>query len=299
MEPAQDTTELPATEPPVSPPPEEDSHAIAQQVSAALEEQDIDTVRSLVEPLHEADIADVFHQLDTTERGELATVLGEGFNHDILPHLRPEAVEDVLGAIGVDACAEALTNLETDDAVHVIEEMDEDERTRVLEALEDAEYREELRAGLAFPEDSAGRLMRRALVSVPEYWTVGDTIDHMRQLEDDLPDDFYAVYVTDPRYRPVGTVLLGKIMQNKRAVKIADIMNGDVHPIQSDTDQEEVGHLFRKYGLVEAPVVSMSGRLIGTITVDDVVEVIQEEQEEDFLLSGGVTSDDLESGPFE
>ncbi|MFO0109932.1 MAG: magnesium transporter, partial [Alphaproteobacteria bacterium] len=156
------------------------------------------------------------------------------------------------------------------------------------------DVREEVAQSLTYPEESAGRLMRKALVAVPESWSVGQTIDYLRSQET-LPEQFYLIYTVDGEFRAVGRLLLGQMLQQKREVKLAAIVSSDLYAVTPTTDQEEVAHLFRKYAIVETPVLDETGRLVGTITVDDVVDVIQEEEEEDDLAAGGVRAQDFQS----
>jgi magnesium transporter len=165
------------------------------------------------------------------------------------------------------------------------------EQQEILEGLP-SELRQEVEQGLTYPEESAGRLMRQHLVAVPEHWTVGDTIDFLRA-EEELPENFYVIYAVDETHAPVGRLLLGTMLHHKRETHIAEIMNTTLYAVDTATDQEEVAYLFRKYALVEAPVVDEDGMLVGTFTVDDVVDVIQEEEEEDYLRAGGVVSQDF------
>src|SRR5690606_12651306 len=154
-----------------------------------------------------------------------------------------------------------------------------------------------LQEGLSYGEDSAGRLMQRHLIAVPEYWNIGQTIDYMRDT-DDLPDEFYEIFVVDPRHHPIGTIPLNRVMRSKRHVMVRDIMNAEQKLIPVDMDQEEVAFLFQQYRLASAAVVNADGALIGVITVDDIVDVINEEAEEDILRLGGVSEDDLFGSVF-
>ena len=165
-------------------------------------------------------------------------------------------------------------------------DLDETEQIAILQTLPMPE-RAAVEQGLAYPEDSAGRLMQRELVAAPEFWTVGQTIDYLRA-KPDLPDEFYDIYIVNPRFEPVGSIPLSKIVRSKRGVLLTELKLKELHLIPFDMDQEEVGFLFRQYGLVSAPVVDVNRRLLGVITVDDVVHVIEEEAEEDILKLGGV-----------
>lgn len=264
---------------------------VLEHAKAALAAGDIDTVSELLNAMHAADKAELLGSLPEDARGELVAMMGDSFDPDILPELNPEIAEEVLDTLGVDHSAEVLSRLETDDAMAIIEELPEQSKQTLLKAIPE-QLRDELEEGLGYPEDSAGRLMTKKLVCVPEFWTVGDTIDYLRN-HPDPPENFYVVYVIDARFHPVGRVPLGQIMRHKRAVKISEIADDATFSIHTDTDQEDVAHLFTKYALVESPVVNRTGRLVGTITVDDVVHVIHEEEEEDYLRAGGVMNQDL------
>ncbi len=262
-------------------------------ICRAIQAQDPDMAAAIIDELHVADKAELLNALNEEQRYELTGMLCEAFDHDILPELTPEAAGHVLDALGVDRSAEALSYLDTDDAVHVIEELDAQDQRDILDAIPEAR-RNELEEGLSYPEESAGRLMTKKLICVPEFWSVGDTIDYLRS-HPDLPDHFYIVYVVDPKFRPLGRLLLGKVMQHKREKPVREIMDTEVYPVKPDTDQEHVAYLFSKYALVEAPVVNDEGRLVGTITVDDIMDVIHEEEEEDYLRAGGVKSQDIQA----
>lgn len=265
-------------------------------VREALETQDSVRVCQLVEDFHASDYAELFGLISSVERRQLVEAIYEHFEPEILTYLDEAVRVEVMNYLGTEKLAEAIAELETDDAVQVIEDMKAADQQELLEAIPE-EYRADLEAGLAYPEESAGRLMQKRFVAVPEFWQVGDVIDFLRK-SDDLPEDFYEIIVVDPRYKPVGSVMISRVMQNHRNRSIRELMKDDIQPISTTTDQEEVAHLFRRYGLVEAPVVSEQGRLVGVITIDDVVHVIAEEEEEDYLRSGGVIDRDLHAGLF-
>jgi magnesium transporter len=256
-------------------------------VRGAIEAEDTALIRTLVEPLHAADIAELLTNLREDERYTLTTAMRDVLNPEVLVELSPELQDEVIETLGPLKSAEAIAQLDTDDAVYVIEGLEADNQREILAAMTDEEQKTELEEGLAYPDSSAGRLMQTEFVSVPEFWTVGDTIDFLRRA-DDLPNDFYAIMVVDPRYKPIGSVLLSRIMRSTRDTSIRSIMYADIKRIPTEMDQEQIAYLFRKYGLVETPVVHPSGRLVGVITVDDVVDVIAEEDKEDFEKIGGV-----------
>lgn len=265
---------------------------VAEVVEAILREDRI-TARALVYPLPAPDQAELFEQITPDERHFLTEILAAEFDSETLAELSPEAAEDVVEALGAEKSAEMLAEMETDDAVHILEDLSPESQQEILDVLP-AEMREEVEASLTYPEASAGRLMRTTLVAVPESWSVGDTIDYLRKAEE-LPDTFYVIYTVNGDFQPTGRLLLGSVLSHKREVKLAQIMNLSVYAVNTHTDQEEVAHLFRKYALVEAPVVNDRQKLVGTITVDDVVDVIQEEEEEDYLRAGGVSAPDFQS----
>ena len=272
--------------------------AFVESVEDALDADDDARVRELIEPLHDADIADLLQHLKTDERRELVQIIRGDFHPGILAELDDAVRDQIIDELGIADTALAVAALETDDAVHIIEELDEDEQQQVLEAIP-AEDRTLIEQALTYPEDSAGRLMRRELVAVPNYWTVGETIDHMRQLADDeddaLPADFYDIFVVDPSHKPLGAIPLSHLLRTRRPVAVTDIMQTEMRVVAATVDQEDVAYLFRQRDLTSAPVVDEAGRLVGAITIDDIVDVIDEEHEEDIMRLGGVHEDDLYS----
>ena len=261
-------------------------------VRAALAASDGARLRALVAPLHEADTADLIERFRPDERRRLIAIAHDVLSGDVLAQVEDEIREELIGEIGAERVAEAIADMDSDDAVAVLEDLDDPQRKEILDAIS-SEERAGVAAGLTHPEDSAGRLMQRELVALPAFWTVGQTIDHMREAGDDLPGDFYEIYVIDPRHRPIGRIPLHRLLRTRRPLLLRDIMATDLKAIPAGTDQEEVGHVFEQYDLVSAPVIGESGRLIGVITVDDVVDVIQEEAEEDLLRLSGVREPDI------
>ncbi|HEX8640457.1 MAG TPA: magnesium transporter [Allosphingosinicella sp.] len=255
--------------------------AVAERVAAG----DTDEARRLVEPLHPADVADLFELLDSDERRALATALADLLDGDVLAEMNDHVREELIEALEPHQLAEIAGELETDDAVALIEDMEEDEQRAVLRAL-DPDDRAAIEEALAYPEESAGRLMQRELIAVPEHWTVGHIIDYLRAGED-LTTDFWEVFVVDERHHPVGTCMLSWILRSPRTVAVADVMKREQTLIPVDMDQEEVALRFQKYALISAAVVDEDGRLVGMITADDVVHIIQEEASEDALLLSG------------
>lgn len=257
-----------------------------ESVVQALLEQDEVRARALVGELHHADMADLLERLDRESRRQLVGVIRSDFNADVLPELVTDVRDEVMDALGFENLAAALDELDSDDAVYVAGKLADDEREKLLERVPQT-TRALIEQGLSYGEDSAGRLMQRELVAVPNYWTVGETIDYLRSTIN-VPDKFYAVFVVDPRHRPQGMVELHRVLTSKRPVRMKDIADKDLETIGTGMDKEEVAFLFRQRDLTAAPVVDKSGRLIGQITIDDVVDVIDEEAGEDFLKLAGV-----------
>ncbi|WP_020592301.1 magnesium transporter [Kiloniella laminariae] len=260
-------------------------------VEDALEESRVAEVEDLVEGLHEADTADLLESLGREERQLLMEIMGAGFDPEILPYLDETVREEIVEWLGPAGFAKLVQALDSDDAVELVQELDEDMRIHILAALPQA-YRRVIEESLSYPEDSAGRLMQREIVAVPSVWTVGETIDYMR-VTDSLPDDFYDIYIVDPRHHPVGFIPASRMMRSVRSVRLDRIMEEDMRVIPLDLDQEDVAHMFRQYDLISAPVVEKSGRLVGVITIDDVVDVIDEEAGDDLMKMGGVNEADF------
>ncbi|WP_129792009.1 magnesium transporter [Sphingosinicella sp. CPCC 101087] len=253
---------------------------------------DAEGARLLVEPLHPADIADLLELVDRDDRRSLAAALAGLLDGDVLAEMNDWVRDELLEALEPHQVAEIAGELETDDAVAIIEDMEEEDQRAVLRAL-DPDDRAAIEEALSHPEDSAGRLMRRDVVAVPEHWTVGQVIDFLRA-DETLATDFFEIFVVDPAHRPVGTCLLSWVLRTPRQVAVADVMQREQTLIPVDMDQEEVALRFQKYALVSAAVVDHAGRLVGMITVDDVVHIIQEEASEDaFLLSGAGIEGDI------
>ena len=255
--------------------------ALVRAVVEAAEAGDRERVRRLIEPLHYSDIADLLERLSSEHRKRVVVFIGQDLNPDAMAELDDAVREEVMDLLSPKQIAEVVSELETDDAVAVIEDLDKETQKEVLAQVE-PEERADIEQNLAFPEDSAGRMMQRDPVSIPETWTVGETIDHMRESAD-LPDDFYDIFVINAQKRLRGILPLNILLRSKRPMRVAQIMKRDPVSITATMDREEVARLFKDRDLVSAPVVDTVGRLVGMITIDDVVDVIQEEAEEDMM----------------
>jgi len=260
-------------------------------VTSAIDEGDAAKVRELTLPLHEADLADLIQLLRPEPRGALITMLGDDLKAAALPELDEGVRNQVLEDMPPEQVAKALQQLDSDEAVYLLEDLDKDEQSDILAQLPHFE-RIALERSLEYPEDSAGRIMQTDLIAVPPFWSVEQTIDFMR-LADDLPDRFYEIFVVDPAYHLLGSVALNRLRRSKRSVTIEAITDRDIHPIAVEADQEAVAREFERYNLTSAPVIDGGGRLVGVITADDVVEVVQEEASEDILRMGGVAGESV------
>jgi magnesium transporter len=260
-------------------------------VHDALAAGDKGAVYDLVEPLHAADIADLIELLQRSERAQLAAAISDLMSSDVIAELNDYVREDLMDALSAQAVATIAEQLDTDDAVQLIEDLDEADQRAVMAVLE-PETREAVSSALAYPEETAGRLMSRHFVAVPEHLTVGGLIDYLRE-EGDLEHDFYEVFVIDERHHPVGTCALNWILTAPRTVKLTDVMKRDQTLIPVTMDQEEAALMFQKYALISAAVVDDCGRLVGQMTVDDVVHIISEEAGEDALLMSGAGDGDI------
>ena len=261
------------------------------RVLDAVEDGNLNEVRRLVEPLHEADIADLLELTPSERRGELAISLGDLMSAEVLAEVNDYVREDIIDALPAAQVAGLAGQLDSDDAVAIIEDMEAEDQQAVLAEL-DPEDRAVIEDALSYPDESAGRIMQRELVAVPEHMTVGQLIDYLRDHQD-LTTEFWEVFVVDPQHKPVGTCKLSWIMRSERKVPVSDIMMHEQTLIPVDMDQEEVALRFQKYALISAAVVDASGRLVGVITADDIVHIIQEEADEDILRLSGAGDGDI------
>ncbi len=264
---------------------------LIRRIETLLADGQADDVRALLADLSPAGQAQVLEQLSEPERETLVSVLKRDLDPETLTELDEEVLDDVLDQFDSKDIAAVASKLEADDAAAILEELPEDERREVLAELP-ARERAEIEQALAYPEDSAGRLMQRSLVKVPDTWTVGEVIDYCREASD-LPDDVYDIFVVDGAGRLRGSVPLGRMLRNKRPMSILGIVDPEIPSVPTTADRREVAHLFRDQNLVSCPVVDGDGRLLGVIMVDDVVDVIDEEAEDDLLKMGGVGADDM------
>src|ERR1700712_3429626 len=261
-----------------------------EKVSAAVQAADAAFLREIVAELHEADLGDLIEALDPEERPRLVELTGADFDFSALNEVDDTVREEILEELEPETVAEGVRELESDDAVELLEGLDEEDQEEILEKLPQSE-RDALERSLDFPENSAGRRMQTEFIAVPPDWNVGQAIDYMRETPD-LPDRFYEIYAVDSAQRWQGAVSLDVLLRARRPVPLADLIDEDRRRVSVMDDQEEVARLFGKYNLVAAPVVDTANRLVGVITIDDVVDVIEEEAEEDLKALGGVNADE-------
>ena len=247
--------------------------------------------------LHPADFSDQIEQLSDEDRETLVCHAPALITADVLAELEDEVVEDILPLLPAAQIAAAVSYLDNDDATQIIEEMEDEQREAVFDAL-GVEDRAMLEASLQFGDETIGRLMQRQFVAAPEFWTVGDTIDHMRETGQDLPDQFFNIYIVDPAFKPIGFISLSKLMRSARGAVLAELMDEKLTTIKQDMDQEDAAYLFQKYHLISAPVVDDGGRICGIMTIDDILSIVQTENTEDILALAGVSDSGLTDTAF-
>lgn len=266
-------------------------------IRKALDEEDVATLKNLLDELSEAEMADLFQKLDRAERQDFLEKHADIIPADFYAHLDYDLRADILSDMPAAKVARIVSELDSDDALDLILDLDPQFQKEILKKLS-AKDRIAIEEGLNYPEESAGRLMQREYVAIPQFWTVGKTIDYLRAAAEELPDEFYDLIVIDPYYHVVGEIPLNRLVRARRSEKINDLTLEDIHIIPATMDQEDVAHLFRREDIGSAPVVDEDGRLIGVITIDDVVDVIDEEAQEDILKLAGVEESDFYSNIF-
>jgi magnesium transporter len=253
----------------------------------AADRNDGERLKELMQALHPADVADLMGFLTAEYREELIPHIASYDLAEILSELDTNLRKEILESAPAASLAKALEELDTDDAADVVDDLEDDKRAEVLAAMDDVD-RAAIESSLAYEDETAGRIMQREVLAAPQFWTVGDAIDHVRANPDALPELFFDLYVVDPSYRPVGALAISQLLRAARETTLVSLME-PVTEITADMDQEEVAYIFDKYHLISAPVIDAGGRLVGQITVDDIVGVIQEEAQEDILALAGVS----------
>ena len=252
----------------------------------AVEAGDVAAIEALMEPLHAADIADLLEQIDGRDRKALLTLWAGGMDGEILSELDDNLREEVIAALPSDDLVTAMRALDSDDVVDLLEDLDVAQQAQILASL-DAPDRVAVQKALAYPEYSAGRLMQAEVVSAPMHWTVGEAIDYLRSNKN-LPEQFYHIVLVDPRFKPQAYVTLGRLLSARRVVKLVELAEPSFRTFHVEDEQGAVAYAFNQYHLISAPVVDNDDRLVGMITIDDAMEVLDEEHEEDILRLAGV-----------
>jgi len=265
-------------------------HEFVERIARAIHASDTPFLRAVVAELHEADLGDLIEALEPDDRVSIVELTGTDFDFAALNEVDDSVREDILDELEPETVAEGVRELNSDDAVELLEGLDEQDQEEILEKLPPSE-RDALARRLEYPENSAGRRMQTEFIALPPDWTVGQAIDYMRDASK-LPDRFYEIYAVDGAQHWQGAVSLDALLRSRRTVPLADLIDEDRRRVSVMDDQEEVARLFGKYNLVAVPVVDTENRLVGVITVDDVVDVIEEEADEDLKALGGVTSDE-------
>jgi len=260
-------------------------------VEQAIEAGDAAGLKTLAADLHEADLGDLLAALSPDEQPEFVRLLGDAFDFTALTEIDETMRVRILEALPPEAVAEGMRELDSDDAVYLLEDLDDAEQEAILEQMP-APERLRLARSLDYPEESAGRRMQTDFVAVPPFWTVGQTIDFLR-VGEELPDTFYEIFVVDPAFRLLGTVPLDRMLRAQRSTKVSEVMSEEQHVVRADEDQEDVARLFKRYNLVSVAVVDAGERLVGMLTIDDIVDVIEEEAEEDIRALAGVGDEEM------
>ena len=262
------------------------------EVEAAVALGNSQRVHELVENLHEADLGALIESLSHEARPKLVELMGADFDFTALMEIGDTTREDILEELPVKTLVEGMRDLESDDAVALLEALEPEDQAEVLQALP-AQERTVLRRSLDYPEDSAGRLMQTTLVVAPPFWTAGKVLDFFRETEaDNLPDSFFEVFVVDPAHHLLGTVFLDALVRAKPSARLDEIMQEDRRRVKATEDGAEAARLFERYNLVSVPVVDEADRLVGVLTIDDIVDVIQEQASEEILALGGVNPEE-------
>ena len=260
-------------------------------IGAAIADRDTITLKADVASLHQSEVGDLLEALMPEQRRALVELMGADFDFTALTEVDDAIRLDIVENLPNEQIAQAVQDLDSDDAVYILEDLDQEDQDEILAQLPFTE-RIRLRRSLDYPEETAGRRMQTEFVAVPPFWTVGQTIDYMRE-DNNLPDSFSQIFVIDPTFRLLGAVDLDRVLRTKRTVRVEEVMHETRHAIPATMDQEEAAQVFEQYDLLSAAVVDENERLVGVLTIDDVVDVIQQEAEEDLLRLGGVGDEEL------
>ncbi|MDR3463447.1 MAG: magnesium transporter [Beijerinckiaceae bacterium] len=267
-------------------------------IQAAIIKRDANRLRELAGDIHESDLGALIEALPTSQRAGLISIMGRDFDFAALTEVDDTIREDILEELPAKDVARYVQDLESDDAVALLEDLDKEDQDEILQAMPPID-RAALQRSLDFPEKSAGRLMQTTLVTVPPFWTAGQAVDTMRDADEaDLPDEFFEIFIVDPGHRLLGNVFLDALMRAKPSKKLSEIMRTDRRRVKVTDEAEDVAELFERYNLVSAPVVDEADRLVGVITIDDIVDVIRAEADQEIKNLGGVSASETLSDPM-
>ena len=266
---------------------------VVHETIEALDAQDTERLESLLSELNAAALADLYEHLDAERRNKILEMATDHFTPACFTELESSLRADTLAKLSAWRVAEIISDLDSDDALDMIVDLDPEFQREVIKKIS-PKNRLHLEEGLSFPEESAGRLMQREFVAIPQFWTVGKTIDYLRA-DTDLPEYFSDIFVITPKYHVAGEIPLNRLIRSKRSERIENLTLDQSHAIPALMDQEDVALIFKRENLLSAPIIDAEDRVFGVVTVDDVVDVIHEEAKEDFLRLGGVEGDDLYS----
>jgi magnesium transporter len=262
------------------------------EIQDALESGHHEAVIEAVTDLGAADAAELLSKVNDETRDLIVSEHIAAFDAYTFVEIDPDLRRTILSQLSADQVASIIAELDSDDALELVETLDHDFQQAIIRKLS-ARMRLTLEEGLAFPEKSAGRLMQREFVAIPEFWTVGKTIDYLRAAAQELPEEFFDIFVITPTYNVVGEIPLNRILRSARSEKLENLTLDEIHPIRATMHQEQAAEIFRREDLSSAPVVDEHNRLIGVITIDDILDVIDEEAQDDILKLGGVGRGDL------
>ncbi|PPR35111.1 MAG: Magnesium transporter MgtE, partial [Alphaproteobacteria bacterium MarineAlpha6_Bin3] len=272
----------------ITPVPSKFIHALMDSINLGL----IDKAQALLSDISTGEIANIIEQLDSNNRKKLIFFLGSSIQPEIILELDKDIRKEIISVVGEHTFLDVVSKLDTDDLIEILEELEDDKRGQYLKLLPKKSQRELVKKGLKFPEDTAGRIMSTNVVTISASWSIGRTLKFLRNKKDLLPDDIYEVYILDSKKKPIGTLNLNKIVRSSSATIVKDIMNTQFKTIPINTDQEEIALGFKQNNLIAAPVVDKSGKIVGQINSDDIIDIIEEEAEEDLLRLSGVQSGD-------
>ena len=265
-------------------------------VNEKIQNNDALFITNSFKDMHPADTADIIEHLNESDREKLIKLNNFKIDPEVFIELNESIQSEIIKYLSSDSIVSILKNLESDNAIKILENLDEKNKDIVLNSLPPKD-RFVFQESLSYPEDTAARLMQREFTAIPSNWSVGQTIDYLRENKD-LPEEFLEIFIVDNEFKPIGTVPSSKVLRTPRDTKMQSIMLETQLSIPVDMDQEEVGHLFENYNLNSACVVDKSNKLVGMITSDDVLTVLKEEAEEDALRLAGVGDEEITDGVF-